>query len=67
MVHEHAEHAPFSDIGDGWTRNVKHVNGSRSRHHRRGGRRPEYHTAEHAHQNQDQDAETKAAVSHTGV
>ena len=31
MVHEHGEHAPFLDISDGWTRNVKSLNGRRSR------------------------------------
>ena len=67
MVHEHGEYASFLDIGDGWTRNVKHANGSWRRQDRRGGRRPERPAAEQAHQNQDQDTETKATVSHTGV
>jgi len=31
MVHEHGEYAPFLDISDSWTRDVKNLNGSRSR------------------------------------
>lgn len=65
MVHEYGEYAPFLDIGDGWTRNVKSLNGRRSRQDRRRGRRPEHHATAYTHQNQGQDAETKAIMSHT--
>lgn len=65
MVHEHGEYTPFLDISDGWMQDVKSPNGRRSREDRRRGWRPEHHAAERTHQNQDQDAETKAIMSHT--
>ncbi len=64
MVHEHGEYAPFLDSGDGGRRRAKGENRSGSRQDWRRGGRPEHHTAEHAHQRQDQNAETQTMVLH---
>ncbi len=65
VVHKHGEHTPFLDISDGWTRNVQNLNGRRNGQDWRGGWRPEHDAAEHAHERQDEDTETKAVILHT--